>query len=320
MDQYPAVRPVFVGIDVAKDRLDVHLLPAGEAFAVPRDHAGLERLTARLDQAAPALVVLEATGGFEITVAAALSGAKLPLAIVNPRQIRNFARAIGRLAKTDALDAQLIALFAERIRPEPRPLADAQAQRLAELIARRRQIVEMLGAESNRRRQVRVPELQRDLDSHLLWLQQALARIERDLDDTIRGSPAWRAAEDLLASTPGVGSITARTLIAELPELGHLDRRRIAALVGVAPINRDSGTFRGRRMVAGGRGSVRKVLFMATLTAVRFNPPVRALYQRLTHAGRPAKLALTACMRKLLVILNAMVRDGRRWADSGGSM
>jgi transposase len=320
MDQYPAVRPVFVGIDVAKDRLDVHLLPAGEAFAVPRDHAGLEQLTARLDQAAPVLVVLEATGGFEITVAAALSGAKLPLAIVNPRQIRDFARAIGRLAKTDALDAQVIALFAECIRPEPRPLADAQAQRLAELIARRRQIVEMIGAESNRRRQVRVPELQRDLDSHLLWLQQALARIERDLDDTIRGSPAWRAAEDLLASTPGVGSITARTLIAELPELGRLDRRRIAALVGVALLNRDSGTFRGRRMVAGGRSSVGRVLFMATLTAIRFNPPVRAFYQHLTQAGRPAKLALTACMRKLLVTLNAMVRDGRRWADSGPSM
>jgi transposase len=320
MDQHPAVRPVFVGIDVAKDRLDVHLLPSGEAFAVPRDHAGLERLAARLDQAAPALVVLEATGGFEITVAAALSGAKLPLAIVNPRQIRDFARAIGRLAKTDALDAQVIALFAERIRPEPRPLADAQAQRLAELIARRRQIVERIGAESNRRRQVRVPELQRDLDRHLLGRQQALARIERDLDDTIRGSPAWRASEELLASTPGVGAVTARTLIAELPELGRLDRRRIAALVGVAPINRDSGTFRGRRRVAGGRRSVRKVLFMATLTAVRFNPPVRALYQRLTQAGRPAKLALTACMRKLLVTLNARVRDGHRWADSGGSM
>ena len=320
MNQHSAMVPVFVGIDVAKDRLDVHLLPSGEAFAVARDHAALERLVARLDQAAPALIVLEATGGFEITVAAALSGAKLPLAVVNPPQIRDFARALSRLAKTDALDAQVIALFAERIRPEPRPLADAQAQRLAELIGRRRQIVELIGAESNQRRQAGVPELQRDLDTHLIWLQQALARIERDLDDTIRGSPAWRATEDLLASTPGVGSITARTLIAELPELGRLDRRRIAALVGVAPINRDSGTFPGRRRVAGGRSSVRKVLFMATLTAVRFNPPVRALYQRLTHAGRPAKLALTACMRKLLVILNAMVRDRRRWADSGGSM
>ena len=266
------------------------------------------------------MVVLEATGGFEITVAAALSGAKLPLAIVNPRQIRDFARALGRLAKTDALDAQVIALFAERIRPEPRPLADAQAQRLAELIARRRQIVEMIGAESNRRRQARDPHLQRDLDTHLVWLQQALARIERDLDDTVRGSPVWRTTEDLLASAPGVGSVTARTLIAELPELGRLDRRRIAALVGVAPINRDSGTFRGRRMVAGGRSSVRKVLFMATLTAICFNPPVRALYQRLTQAGRPAKLALTGCMRKLLVILNAMVRDRRRWADRGSSM
>jgi transposase len=320
MDQHSAVGPVFVGIDVAKDRLDVHLLPSGEAFAVPRDHAGLERLVARLGQVAPRLVVLEATGGFEITVAAALSSAKLPLAVVNPRQVRDFARALGRLAKTDALDAQVIALFAERIRPEPRPLADAQAQRLAELIARRRQIVEMIGAESNRRRQARDPQLQRDLDRHLAWLHHALARIERDLDDTIRGSPAWRVTEDLLASAPGIGPVTARTLIAELPELGRLDRRRIAALVGVAPMNRDSGTFRGRRMVAGGRSSVRKVLFMATLTAVRFNPPVRRLYQRLTQAGRPAKLALTACMRKLLVTLNAMVRDGRRWADSGPSM
>jgi transposase len=178
----------------------------------------------------------------------------------------------------------------------------------------------MIGAEGNRRRQARDPRLQRDLDTHLARLHQALARIERDLDDTIRGSPVWRATEDLLASVPGIGAVTARTLIAELPELGRLDRRRIAALVGVAPINRDSGTFRGRRMVAGGRSSVRKVLFMATLTAIRFNPPVRALYQRLIQAGRPAKLALTACMRKLLVILNAMVRDGHRWADSRSSM
>jgi transposase len=320
MDQHSIRPPVFVGIDVAKDRLDVHLLPSGEAFAVTRDHAGLERLVAHLRQATPALVVLEATGGFEITVAAALSGAKLPLAVVNPRQIRDFARALGRLAKTDALDAQVIALFAERIRPEPRRLADAQAQLLAELVARRRQIVEMIGAESNRRRQAREPRLQRDLDQHLVWLHQALTKIERDLDDTIRGSPAWQATEDLLASVPGVGPVTARTLIAELPELGGLDRRKIAALVGVAPINRDSGTFRGRRMVAGGRSSVRKALFMATLTAIRFNPPVRALYHRLIQAGRPAKLALTACMRKLLVILNAMVRDGRRWADSGSSV
>jgi transposase len=320
MDQHAAMVPVCVGIDVAKARLDVHLLPSGEAFAVARDHAGLEQLVARLEQAQPALVVLEATGGFAITVAAALSGAKLALAVVDPRQIRDFARALGRLAKTDALDAQTIAPFAERIRSEPRPLADAQAQRLAELVARRRQIVEMIGAESNRRRQARDPRLQRDRDTHLLWPHQALARIERDLDDPIRGSPVWRATEDLLASVPGGGAVTARTLIAELPGLGRLDRRRIAALVGVAPINRDSGTFRGRRMVAGGRSSVRKVLFMATLTALRFNPPVRALYLCLTQTGRPAKLALTACMRTLRVILNAMVRDGRRWADRRSSM
>jgi transposase len=320
MDQHSAMVPVLVGIDLAKDRLDVHLWPWGEAFAVARDHAGLEQLVARARIRRRRPFVLEATGGFAITVAAALSGAKLPLAVVNPRQIRAFARALGRLAKTDALDAQTIALFAERIRPEPRPLADAQAQRLAELVARRRQIVEMIGAESNRRRQAREPQLQRDLDTHLLRLHQALARIERDLDHTIRGAPVWRATADLLASVPGVGAVTSRTLIAELPELGRLDRRRIAALVGVAPINRDSGTCRRRRMVAGGRSSVRKVLFMATLTAIRFNPRARALDQRLTQAGRPANLALTAGMRKLPVILNAMVRAGRRFAASRSSL
>jgi transposase len=314
MGQPPSARePLFVGIDVAKDRLDVHLRPIGETFAVARDDAGLEELVARLAGRTPTLVVLEATGGFEIAVAAALAGAGVPLAVVNPRQIRAFARALGRLAKTDALDAEVIALFAERVRPEARPVPDEQARRLAELVTRRRQLVGMIGAEHNRHRQARDGRLQRRSAAHVAWLRQALAEIERDLGDAIRGTPVWREREDLLTSVPGIGPITARTLVAELPELGRIDRRGLAALVGVAPLNRDSGAFRGRRMVAGGRGSVRKVLFMATLTAIRFNPAIRALYQRLIARGRPAKLALTACMRTLLTVLNAISRDQKLW-------
>ena len=276
MERSSAV-PVFVGIDVAKDRLDVHLRPSGEALAVGRDAAGLTVLVERLAELAPSLVVLEATGGFEVTVAAALTAAQLPLAVVNPRQIRDFARATGRLAKTDRLDAEAIARFAEAVRPEPRPIPDAAARALGELVARRRQIVEMIGSESQRRRQLRDPRLVRRLDAHLAWLQKELSEIEADLDHAVRASPAWRATEDLLASVPGIGKTSARTLIAELPELGALDRRKIASLVGVAPVNRDSGTFRGRRMVLGGRASVRKALYMPTLTAIRRNPPIRAL-------------------------------------------
>ena len=312
MERSPA-EPTFVGIDVAKDRLDVHLRPSGEAFAVGRDAAGLAALVERLAELEPTLVVLEATGGFEVTVAAALSAAQLPLAVVNPRQIRDFARAIGRLAKTDRLDAEAIARFAEAIRPEPRPLPDAAARVLGELVARRRQIVEMIGSESQRRRQLRDPRLVRRLDAHLAWLQKELSEIEADLDHAVRGSAAWRATEDLLASVPGIGKTSARTLIAELPELGLLDRRRIASLVGVAPVNRDSGTFRGRRMVLGGRASVRKALYMPTLTAIRRNPAIRALYARLIARGKPAKVAITAAMRKLLVILNAILKSQTPW-------
>jgi transposase len=305
--------PVFVGIDVAKDRLDVHLRPSGEALAVGRDAAGLTVLVERLADLAPALVVLEATGGFEVTVAATLGAAQLPLAVVNPRQIRDFARATGRLAKTDRLDAEAIARFAEAIRPEPRPLPDAAVRALAELVARRRQLVEMIGSESQRRRQLRDPRLIRRLDAHLAWLQRELSEIETDLDAAVRTSPAWRATEDLLASVPGIGKTSARTLIAELPELGTLDRRKIASLVGVAPVNRDSGAFRGRRMVLGGRASVRKALYMPTLTAIRRNPAIRALYARLIARGKPAKVAITACMRKLLTILNAILKSQSPW-------
>jgi transposase len=312
MEHSPAA-PTFVGIDVAKDRLDVHLRPAGEAFALGRDGAGLEALVVRLRALAPALVVLEATGGFEVAVAGALAAAGLPLVVVNPRQIRDFARATGRLAKTDRLDAEAIARFAEAVQPAPRPLPSVAAQALGELVARRRQLVEMIISEGQRRRQTRDPRLQRRLEAHLAWLQKELSTLERDLDDAIRGTPAWRATEDLLASVPGIGKTSARTLIAELPELGSLDRRKIAALVGLAPINRDSGTFRGRRMVMGGRANVRTALYMPTLTAIRHNPALQALYQRLIGRGRPAKVAITACMRKLLVILNAILRDHRPW-------
>ena len=279
--------PVFVGIDVSKDRLDVHLRPSAEAFAVARNGEGLQDLVARLAAIRPAVIVLEATGGFEITVAAALAGAGLPLVVVNPRQIRDFARATGRLAKTDSLDAAAIALFAERIRPEPKAVADEAARHLTELVARRQQIVEMIGAESNRRRQARDKRLTKRLDAHLAWLHKELTGIETDLDQAVRESPVWRAKENLLKSVPGIGPTTARTLLAQLPELGALDRRRIAALVGVAPINRDSGCFRGRRMIAGGRVAVRNVLYMAALVASRHNGTIKAIYQRLVTAGRP---------------------------------
>jgi len=307
---------IYIGIDVAKDRLDVHVLPSGQAFAVARDGEGLAALVARLAAARPSLIVLEATGGFETVVAAALGAAHLPLAVVNPRQIRDFARAIGRLAKTDALDAEVIALFAERVHPEPRPLADAEAQALAELVARRRQIVEMMTAERNRRQRLGSQRMRKSVDRLLAALQQELSALEADLDDAVRGTPAWREAEDLLTSVPGVGDKLARTLIADLPELGQLDHKQIAALVGVAPINRDSGTRRGTRTTWGGRAKVRAVLYMAALVAAHHNPVLAGFYRRLLAAGKAKKLALTAVMRKLLTILNAILRDRRPWQNA----
>jgi transposase len=307
---------VFVGIDVSKDRLDVHVRPSGERFALSRDGAGIADLAERLRAARPTLVVLEATGGFEVTVAAGLAGAGLPLAVVNPAQIRAFARAVGQLAKTDRLDAEIIARFADRVRPEPRPVADEDARALAELVARRRQVVEMIGMESNRRRQATSDRVRKGVDRVLTALQAELADLDRDLDDQIKGSPAWRAAEDLLTSVPGIGPITARTLIAELPELGRIDRRRLAALVGVAPVNRDSGAMRGHRAIAGGRADVRNVLFMAALAAIRHNPVIRDLYDRRRRRGRPPKTALVAAIRKLLTILNAIIRDQRPWQSA----
>jgi transposase len=311
--EHSAPTPSFVGIDVSKDRLDVHLRPSAETFAVARDGEGLEALVAALRRLDVALVVLEATGGFELTVAAALAGAGLPLAVVNPRQIRAFARATGRLAKTDALDAEVIALFAERIRPEPRPVAGEQAQALSELVARRRQLVEMIGQERNRSRQARSRRVQKSLAATLKVLEAQLAALDRDIDGAVRGSPAWREADDLLTSVPGVGDVTSRTLIADLPELGQIGRRRIAATVGVAPFNRDSGQWRGQRAISGGRTDVRNTLYMATLSAIRCNPVIRAHYQRLLDRGRPKKVAIIACLRHLLTILDAILRTKKPW-------
>ena len=303
----------FVGIDISKDHLDVHVRPTGDSFRVRYDDAGLVTLVAHLRPLAPVVLVLEATGGYEVTVAATLASAALPVAVVNPRQVRDFARATGQLAKTDTLDARVLALFAEAVRPAARPVPDAQAAALGELIARRRQLVDMLGAEHNRRRLLRDRRLQRHLEAHIAWLEEALRRLDLDLTTLIRSTPVWRETDDLLRSVPGIGPVTAGTLIADLPELGRLDRRRIAALAGLAPIARDSGAFRGRRMIMGGRAHIRRVLYMATLTAITHNPVIRACHQRLVAAGRPGKVALTAAMRKLLTILNAMLRDRRPW-------
>ena len=305
--------PTFVGIDVAKRRLDVHLRPSGEGFAIDYGEEEVTALIERLVALEPTLVVLEATGGMEVRLAAALAAAGLPVAVVNPRQVRSFARAVSRLAKTDRLDAKAIAHFAEAVRPPVRPLPDEATRHLGALVARRRQLLEMLVAERNRR-QAAEPALHERIDAHLRWLEEALAEIERDLDGAVRDSPIWRAKEQLLRSVPGVGPVSARTLLAELPELGSLTRRQAAALVGVAPFSRDSGKMRGRRTVWGGRAPLRACLYMAAVAAARgSNPVIASFYRRLRLAGKPAKLALTACMRKLVVTLNAMLRTNTAW-------
>ena len=304
---------LFVGIDVSKDHLDVHVRPWAESFRVASDEAGISTLLARLVAVTPSLVVLEATGGYEARVAAALAHAGLPVAVVNPRQIRDFARATGQLAKTDRIDAEVTARFGEAVQPAVRPLPSEQAQALAELVTRRRQLVDMLTAELNRQRQAHQPAVQKRLQAHVSWLRREIAVLDEDITRLIRSSPVWRETENLLTSAPGIGDVTAHALIAELPELGHLDRRRIAALVGLAPFTRESGRWRGRRMIRGGRASVRRALYMATVVATRYNPTIKAIYRRLLQAGRPRKVAVIAAMRKLVTILNAMLRDRRRW-------
>lgn len=303
----------FVGIDVAKAKLDIHIHPTNETFTTPRNPAGLAELVARMRALAPQLIVLEATGGLETVVLSALGVAGLPVVAINPRQMRDFARATGHFAKTDRLDARLIALFAARIQPDLRPLPDEQAILLGELLARREQLLGMIVAETNRGQQLSARRLVRQVTEHVHWLQKQLSDIEAELDEAIRASPLWRENATLLTSVPGVGDGLTRTLLIELPELGTLTRRQISALVGVAPMARDSGTMRGCRSIRGGRSTVRAKLFMATWVACRHNPVIKAAYERLRAAGKPRKVALVACMRKLLVILNAIVRTGTPW-------
>ena len=317
----------FVGIDVSKARVDVHVRPDGTAFGSTTDPEGLGALVARLRPLSPCLVVLEASGGYEGVVAAALTEAGLPVAIVNPRQVRKFAGAIGRLAKTDAIGtcpragqrpdpwAAVIAPFAQAVRPTARPLPDDLSVRLAELMARRRQLVVMINAEKQRLAKAQDRIAQRSFKALLKSLEAERARIDRAIDKLIEASPLWCAQQDLLKSVPGIGNLVARTLIAELPELGRVDRRQIAALAGVAPMNRDSGRYRGKRKIQGGRVEVRAPLYMACLVAILHNPVLKPFYRRLRDAGKPARLALVAAMRKRLTILNAMLRDGKSWAQ-----
>jgi transposase len=302
----------FIGIDVAKAQLEFACRPSGETGTVRNTEEGIRELVARCQVLTPTLLVLEATGGYEAAVVAALATAGFPVVVANPRQVRDFAKATGQLAKTDALDAQVLALFAERVRPAPRPLPDDAVQALDALLTRRRQLVEMLTAERNRLLVAR-PAVRPDLQQHIRYLERRLRAADDDLHTAVKASPLWRVKDDLLQSVPGVGRVVSLTLLAELPELGRLSHKEIAALVGVAPLNRDSGILRGKRLIYGGRAPVRAALYMAALVASKCNPVIHGFYQRLRAAGKPAKVALTACMRKLLTILNAIARSGMPW-------
>jgi transposase len=304
---------IFVGIDVSKDRLDVHVLPGGEAFGVARNGQGLEELVERLRALSPTLVAVEATGGFETIVAAAIAGARLPLAVVNPAQVRYFAQAVGKRAKSDPIDALVIARFAEAVKPEPRGIPDEAARLLAELVSRRRQILEMLVAERQREKRAANLRVTKSLARTIKMLEKELVEVDRDIDTAVRGSPAWREKEDLLVTFPGVSNILARTFLAEVPELGGLDRRRIASLAGLAPYTRQSGRWKGKSMIGGGRAALRSALYMAALSASRCNPDLKLFYQRLLASGKPKMVALIAVARKTLTILNAMLRDQKPW-------
>ena len=308
------VTPIFVGIDVSKARLDVAIRPTGEGDSVVNDKVGIKALVKRLEEIQPTLIVMEATGSMERQVSAALGGAGLSVVVVNPRQVRDFAKATGQLAKTDSIDALVLARFAEAVRPAVRPLPDEVTLELRALTSRRRQITEMIVAERNRIANAS-KAVRKRIDAHIRWLEAELERADKDLDQSIRQSPIWRENEDLLRSVPSIGPVVSRTLLAELPELGKINRKQIAALVGIAPLNRDSGTFRGRRGIWGGRATVRAALYMAALVASRRNSVIRAFYKRLRDAGKAPKVALVACMRKLLTILNAMIKHKTRWSE-----
>jgi len=304
--------PVHVGVDVSKSSLDIAVHATKQKWSFPNNDIGIGQATSLLAKLKPLLVVLESTGGLEVPFVAALGVARIPVAVVNPRQIRDFAKAVGRLAKTDAIDAEVIAYFAAAVNPAPHPLPEDIAQEFTAIISRRHQLQQMLTAEQNRLHTARKSVAQR-IRTHISWLEEELAGIDDDLGRMVRNSPVWRAKDDLLQSVPGIGPITSISLLARLPELGSLDRKQIAALVGLAPFNRDSGTLRGKRTIKGGRTHVRGALYMPTLVATRFNPVISSFYQRLIAAGKPKKVAITACMHKLLIILNAMLKHGTVW-------
>jgi len=307
---------IIVGIDVSKDRLDVAVRPSGEAFAVSRNAAGIEQLVARLRKLSPHIVALEATGGFETVVVAALGAAGLPGAVVNPAQVRAFAKALGQRAKTDPIDAGVIAHFAEATNLEPRPLPDEQTRLLADLVARRRQIVAMIGAERQRQQRLTAPRLSKSIARLIKALEKELASLDADIGDAVQGSPAWRAKEELVTSVPGIGPVISRTLVADLPELGQIGHKQITALVGYAPFTRQSGKWRGKSFIGGGRTAVRAATFMGAMVAKKHNPVLKAFFDRLVAAGKPKLVALIAVARKLLIILNAIVRDNRPWQNA----
>ena len=313
---------VVIGIDVPKAELVSVVRPSGETWTSANDEPGVRALVERLAPLAPALIVLEATGGYEVVCVAALAAANLPVVVVNPRHVRDFAKATGQLAKTDRIDAGILALFAERVQPAVRVIPDPAARELEAVLTRRRQLLEMRQAEANRLAMVLGRHqygVRKSLKKHLAFLDRELAMTDSDLEGMVRRSPVWRERDDLLQSVPGIGPVVARTLLAELPELGALNRRAIAKLVGVAPLNRDSGLWRGHRSVHGGRTTVRAALYMAALVATRHNPLIKAFYQRLLALGKPKKVALVACMRKLLTMLNTMLRTGQRWTPAHSS-
>ena len=308
-----SVREVFIGIDVSKEKLDVAVRPMGEFMSFSNNEDGISCVVDFVKSFFPSLVVLEATGGLETAAVGMLADKGLPVVVINPRQVRDFAKATGKLAKTDAIDAHLIARFGEAVRPELRLLKDQEAQKLTALITRRRQIVEMITAEKNRLNTA--PKwTSKDIQTNISWLEKCLKKVDKDLKNLLKKSPVWREKDEILQSTPGVGPVLSMTLLSGLPELGNLNRKEIAALVGVAPLNRDSGLFRGKRMIWGGRANIRSVLYMSATCAMRFNPTIRIFYERLRLAGKLHKVAITACMRKLLVILNTMIKNRTYWS------
>ena len=303
----------FIGVDIAKDSFEFVAYGDDRHFNMSNDGTGIRQAVEQIQKLSPELVVLEATGGYEHPLVAALSIAKLPVVVINPRQVRDFAKATGQLAKTDAIDAAVLAQFAAVIKPDLRPIADADMLLLKEVVSRRQQLVEMLVAERNRMGIAHNPSVKADIQAHIDWLRKRLNEADGELRRQIKESPVWRAKDDLLRTVPGVGPMTSVALLANLPELGRLNRHQIAALVGVAPFNRDSGMMRGKRAVWGGRSSLKAILYMAALSATKWNPAIKTFYERLCASGKPKKVALTACMRKLLIVLNSMMKNNTAW-------